>query len=204
MPYSPEHKEETRKRIVVSARRLFNRRGFTEVSIDEIMGEIGLTRGGFYNHFSNKDELFAEALLDMTNNPPDETYDGVKMDFCAPPEVLSQGIINSYLSRSHFDDVEGGCPMIALPSDVARGGEPVKRAYREALQALIGVFQASQKSGSAEARARAISIATLCIGGMVLARAVDDDQFSAEIRNAVQNKALETGGWTAKVPAAAE
>jgi AcrR family transcriptional regulator len=203
MPYSPEHKAETRRRIVINARRLFNKRGFAEVSIDEIMSAAGLTRGGFYNHFATKDELFAEALLDMVNNPPDETYDNMKIDFCASPEVLSQGIIQSYLSRSHFDDVEGGCPMIALPSDVARGGEPVKSAYREALQALIGLFQASQKSESAEARARAISMATLCIGGMVLARAVDDDTFSAEIRDAVLQKALETGGWGAETPAVA-
>ena len=51
MPYTPEHKEKTRQRIVASARRLFNRHGFTGVSIDEIMADAGLTRGGFDNHF---------------------------------------------------------------------------------------------------------------------------------------------------------
>jgi AcrR family transcriptional regulator len=198
MPYSPEHKEETRKRIVVSARRAFNKRGFTEVSIDEIMGGAGLTRGGFYNHFATKDELYAEAILDMINDPPQKTYDGAAIDFCAPPDELARRIIGSYLSRSHFDDVEGGCPMIALPSDVARGGAPVKRAYRMALDAIIGVFQASQQDKTADARARAVTMATLCIGGMVLARAVDDDAFSAEIREVAMSGAFETGGWDPK------
>jgi AcrR family transcriptional regulator len=203
MPYSPEHKLETRKRIIVCARRLFNKRGFTEVSIDEIMAEAGLTRGGFYNHFATKDELYAEAILDMISNPPKETYDGGAIDFCAPPEVLAKRIIGNYLSRSHFDDVEGGCPMIALPSDVARGGAPVKRAYRQALEAIIGVFQASQESQSEDARARAVAMATLCIGGMVLARAVDDEKFSAEIRNVAMTRALEVGGWDAGANVAA-
>lgn len=203
MPYSPEHKEETRKRIVVCARRLFNKRGFTEVPIDEIMAEAGLTRGGFYNHFATKDELYAEAILDMLNNPPKETYDGGAIDFCSPPDELAKRIIGNYLSRSHFDDVEGGCPMIALPSDVARGGEPVKRAYRQALDAIIGVFQASQEGQSADARARAVTMATLCIGGMVLARAVDDDAFSAEIREVAMSGAFETGGWDPKAHAVA-
>lgn len=203
MPYTPEHKQETRRQIVASARRLFNKRGFTEVSIDDIMGEIGLTRGGFYNHFSTKDELFAEALMDMVNNPPKEIYEGVKLDFCAAPEVLAQGIIKSYLSRTHFNDVEGGCPMIALPSDVARGGESVKQAYRQALNAIIGVFQAGQESQSDDARSRAVAMATLCIGGMVLARAVDDDKFSSEIRSVALRTALEAGGWGANVPAVA-
>lgn len=198
MPYSPEHKAQTRARIVSSARKLFNKRGFAEVSIDEIMGAAGLTRGGFYNHFATKDELYAEALLDVLNNPPKETYDGVEIDFCGPPDVLARRIIGSYLSRSHYDDIEGGCPMIALPSDVARGGAPVKRAYRQALDAIIGVFQASQQDSCADARSRAVTMATLCIGGMVLARAVDDDRLSAEIRDVAMARAFETGGWDAR------
>lgn len=50
MPYPPEHKPQIRARIVQCARQLFNRRGFTEVSIDDVMAAAGLTRGGFYNH----------------------------------------------------------------------------------------------------------------------------------------------------------
>src|SRR5262249_17960177 len=46
MPYSPEHKRDTHQKILESARRLFNRKGFSEVSIDEIMDNAGLTRGG--------------------------------------------------------------------------------------------------------------------------------------------------------------
>jgi AcrR family transcriptional regulator len=63
MPYAPEHKQETRKRIVNSARRLFNRKGFAAVTIDDIMADAGLTRGGFYKHFNTKEELYADAVL---------------------------------------------------------------------------------------------------------------------------------------------
>ena len=55
-----------RKKIVEQARILFNRDGFTGVSIDQIMAGVGLTRGGFYNHFKNKEHawnvLSAEIL----------------------------------------------------------------------------------------------------------------------------------------------
>src|SRR6476620_9515717 len=57
MPYSAEHKEGTRQRIVTSAARLFNRKGFAEVTISEIMTAAGLTHGGFYRHFKSKDEF---------------------------------------------------------------------------------------------------------------------------------------------------
>ena len=46
MPYSAKHKHETRQRILESARRLFNSKGFAEVSIGEIMENAGLTHGG--------------------------------------------------------------------------------------------------------------------------------------------------------------
>lgn len=62
MPYTSEHKTRTRTRIVECARLMFNRKGFDQVSIDEIMKGAGLTRGGFYNHFSSKEDLYAEAV----------------------------------------------------------------------------------------------------------------------------------------------
>jgi AcrR family transcriptional regulator len=62
MPYSPEHKQDTRERILESARRLFNSKGFSEFSIEEVMTHAGPTHGGFYRHFSGKDEVYAEAV----------------------------------------------------------------------------------------------------------------------------------------------
>ena len=62
MPYTAKHKQDTRRRILESARRLFNSKGFAEVSIGEIMAKAGLTDGGFYRHFNDKSELYAEAV----------------------------------------------------------------------------------------------------------------------------------------------
>jgi len=51
MPYSPDHKKGTRQRIVKAAAHVFNKRGFSEATIEEIMTAAGLTHGGFYRHF---------------------------------------------------------------------------------------------------------------------------------------------------------
>jgi AcrR family transcriptional regulator len=67
MRYRPEHKLKTRRQIIESARRLFNRKGFAEVSIDEVMENARLTRGGFYRHFKDKEELYAEAVRHFLN-----------------------------------------------------------------------------------------------------------------------------------------
>lgn len=198
MPYTPEHKERTRQRIVQSARRLFNRHGFTGVSIDDIMADAGLTRGGFYNHFTAKEELYAEVVQQVLSCHEGE---GESHANGTRPRSAGGEFVAAYLSQLHLEDRDNGCPLMALPSDVARGGEPVKRAYRQVLEFMIGQLQAGVPG--AGARERALAIAALCIGGMAVARAVDDMKLAHEIREAAKDLALSLGGWN-KLPAAAE
>jgi AcrR family transcriptional regulator len=74
MPYPPEHKEETRQRIVRTAARLFNRKRFADVTIDEIIEEVGLTHGGFYRRFGGKAELYAEAVRQFLHKDAVSTW----------------------------------------------------------------------------------------------------------------------------------
>lgn len=198
MPYTAEHKAQTRERIVESARRLFNHRGFEQVSIDEIMEGAGLTRGGFYNHFATKDELYAEAVTRILKCNPAAEQKGAEVDFTAEPETLAGQIVNAYLSRAHLDNLDHACPLIALPSDVSRSGEGVRRAYRQVLESMVGLFERSFADDPDDARRRAIAVSALCIGGMVMARAVDTDTLADEIRDAAHAMALEVGGWSTK------
>jgi len=41
---------------------LFREKGFDGVGLDAIMKEAGLTHGGFYGHFTSKEDLAAEAV----------------------------------------------------------------------------------------------------------------------------------------------
>src|SRR6476660_3260857 len=174
MPYTQEHKQQTRKRIIQSARRLFNRNGFADVSIDEIMGAAGLTRGGFYKHFTGKENLYEAAVQQFICADRPEPWQARYVDPTASGAALSRMIVDAYLSRDHFDDRDGSCPMIALPSDVSRGGDSVKSAFRQVLEMMVGAFAANLGPGEGPPRERALALAAMVVGGMVLARAVDD------------------------------
>jgi TetR/AcrR family transcriptional regulator, transcriptional repressor for nem operon len=139
MPYSLKHKRDTRDKILESARRLFNKKGFSEVSIDEVMENAGLTRGGFYRHFRDKDELYAEAVRRFLCADAPKPWQPERSEGMAR-KPRSQRIVDAYFSRDHFDDRETCCPLIALPSDVMRGSDAVKGAYREVLEKLIDIF----------------------------------------------------------------
>ena len=194
MPYSPEHKQRTRERIVDSARRLFNRKGFSEVTIDEIMKHAGLTRGGFYKHFDTKEQLYAHAVRQFLCAQTPERWQRKHVDGSASGQAFARMIVNAYLSRDHLVDREGACPVVALPSDVARGGKVVKAAFRQVLFKMIEIF--SDNLAGPEARQRAIAMVATCVGAMVVARAVDDSRLGDSFRDAAHEHVLSTTGWS--------
>lgn len=58
----PRTAEPMRKRITDAAYRLFRRRGYSRVSMDEIASATAVTKRTLYHHFRSKDDLLAEVL----------------------------------------------------------------------------------------------------------------------------------------------
>lgn len=193
MPYPAGHRDQVRKKIVDSARRLFNRNGFENVSVDSIMAHAGLTRGGFYSYFGSKSDLYAEVMRCFFTDPDwEHRWEGVQFD---PEADAGPQIVRAYLSGSHFDDVENSCPLVALPNDVARSDATVKAAFETVFKAMVALLGRDVKKSQSREKA-AMAIAALCIGGMVVARSMNDRALGDRIRQAASNVALELGGWT--------
>jgi TetR/AcrR family transcriptional regulator, transcriptional repressor for nem operon len=69
---------------------LFNRSGFESVSIDSIVEDAGLTRGGFYTYFKSKSDLYVEVLGCFFTDPNwKNRWEGVEID-PASPEAAAQ------------------------------------------------------------------------------------------------------------------
>ena len=62
MRYEKGHKEVTRQRIIETAAARFRKDGIEGVGVADLMAEAGLTHGGFYSHFSSKEELIKAAM----------------------------------------------------------------------------------------------------------------------------------------------
>ena len=191
MPYSKAHKQKTRDKIVENARILFNRHGFDGVSIDLVMESVGLTRGGFYNHFSSKDELYSEAVSSFLAGRGAQWRDEAGIDIAALNPEMARQMLQSYLSSEHLGDIDGQCPMIALPSDVARANPDVQASYQILLEAMVGLFSVGLKNHTEDVRQKALSLAALSVGGMVLARTLPDSELAQEILQAAMTSADE-------------
>src|SRR5579872_473529 len=194
MPYPAGHRDEVRKEIVQSARKLFNRHGFDAVSLKQIMAGAGLTHGGFYSYFKSKSDLYVEVLGCFFTDPEWKScWEGVEVDLSSD-DVVPQ-VVRAYLSRQHFEDVENSCPMTALPTDVARSSARTKRAFETVFRAMVSVLERSAAGNSGPRRDQAQAIAALCVGGMVVARAMADRGYADELRDACMTVALLLGGW---------
>lgn len=205
MPYPPGYRDATKAKIVAAARRLFNRYGFDRVSIQQIMATAGLTHGGFYRHFDSKSDLYAETLGCFFTDPGwKNNWEGVEIDPTAAD--IGAQIVRAYLSCQHFENIEDSCPMVALPSDVARSGKSAKQAYQTVFKAMVDMLQRGSQGNHQTDRTVALSIASLCAGGMIIARASDDRRLADEVRDACMTVALTLGGWdqnpTSRLPTA--
>lgn len=189
MPYSADHKRATKARVVEAARILFNRHGFENVTIDAVMHAASLTRGGFYAHFESKEALFAEAVGSFLMGRGARWREGTLGTSAPSGPATAQQMIDGYLSSAHLGDLDGQCPMIALPSDIARASPHVRAGYQQLLTAMVGLFENNLADGPDTARPKALALAALCVGGMVLARTLPDFDLALEVRDAARKAA---------------
>jgi AcrR family transcriptional regulator len=59
--------EKRKKLILDTARKMFRRKSFNGVTLDEIAHEIEFSKGTIYSHFESKEEIFAQILLEHLN-----------------------------------------------------------------------------------------------------------------------------------------
>jgi len=184
------HREQVRQKIIQSALQLFNRHGFTAASIDDIMAGAGMTRGGFYSYFQSKSELYAEAISCFVTE---------KQEVIASSDNASDRaimLLRDYLSRQHFEEAETSCPLIGLPNDVSRSDQSVREAQEAALRMMVDTFERGMAPNAHSSRQVALALTALCLGGMVLARAIEDRKLADELREATMAVALRLGHWT--------
>src|SRR6266702_4412292 len=112
MRYPVEETAEKHARILEQASILFRERGFSGVSVSEVMKATGLTHGAFYNHFASKDDLIAKCIDDASG----KALELLQADIDSPDRV--NRYIRGYLTEDHRDDPGNGCVMAALASEV--------------------------------------------------------------------------------------
>ena len=130
MRYEPQHKSQTRDRIVRNAARKLRAEGLSGPGVASVMKASGLTVGGFYKHFRSKDELLADAMAQGFADSSEKISSSLQN---VPREDRWKELVRLYLSPEHCDHADSGCPVAALAPEMARA----KLGVRKRISGLI-------------------------------------------------------------------
>ena len=185
MRVSREQAAENRETILNTAARLFREKGFDGIGIADLMKTAGLTHGGFYGHFSSKEDLIAQAC----DRAVDDLLAPNRMRFEQYGGTDYQRFIANYLSCEHRDNPGSGCLMAALGADAARQSPSIKRAFTKSCNRLFAALMKILPAKSeTEKREQALATLAALVGAQVIARAMDDPELSQEVLQAVFKK----------------
>jgi len=133
MRYEPEHKKQTRDRIVRNAARKVRAEGLSGPGVASVMKSSGLTVGGFYKHFRSKDELLAEAIAQGFSEFSEKVFASLKS---LPPENRWKEVVRWYLSPEHCNRPDTGCPVVTLAPEIARTKLSVRKRVASLMKEL--------------------------------------------------------------------
>ncbi|MER7845943.1 TetR family transcriptional regulator [Kitasatospora sp. NPDC096077] len=198
--------QQHRQQVIDHTARLIREKGADQVSVPEAMAAAGLTHGGFYRHFSSKDDLIVQALRaafterrEAMDRLADEASAHRSSDGSGP-EVRSgrAEFLTRYLSDLHRDHPGAGCAAATLAADAARAepGAPIRTAFTAGLSDLVdgyrrldaraagtdGTGATDGTAGTDEGdRGTALAELSTLVGAILLARASEDPELSREV-----------------------
>ena len=182
MRYEADQKERTHRQILAEAANAIRIKGPERVGVAEVMSKLGLTHGGFYAHFTSKDDLIAQAITSM--------FDQAFANFLRRTEGLEpqralEAYVDWYLSKAHRDAPSRGCPLAAISGDLPRLPEPARVRYTEGVERIAaGIGKLLKKSGKKDAEALAFSALAEMAGILTFARAIMDPERSDRMLHA--------------------
>lgn len=172
MRYTREQVDATRQRIVAAASRRFREHGSPGAAIATLMRDLKLTHGGFYRHFTSKEQLFEEALDAAVEEMA--AHIGRIADEAGPEQALA-AIVEAYLSDEHCEHPGRGCPLAALGTDIGRLPRRSRDACHRMLMAYARRMARHMPGDTPEDREQqAVLLFSGMAGTLTLARTVSD------------------------------
>ncbi len=108
-----------KERIIHESLRLFSTKGFLSTSITDILEAVGTSKGGLYNHFKSKEELFFAALSEARRIWRQRNLAGLRQ--LERPIDKIKKILENYRDRylADSENFPGGCVFVTLAVELS-------------------------------------------------------------------------------------
>lgn len=103
-----------KNRIITESLKLFTLKGFLSTSMNHILEAAGTSKGGFYNHFKSKEDLFSAVLKEARQSWRDKNLVGLS-EIQKPVEKIKK-LLKNYkdLYLKDTESFPGGCIFVTL------------------------------------------------------------------------------------------
>ncbi|GGO66439.1 TetR/AcrR family transcriptional regulator [Bowmanella pacifica] len=196
MPYSKDHKHQSRRSILQAARDLFCLHGFNRVSINQIMRRAKMTHGAFYNHFKSKEELYSAAFVDSLK--ASRTARLVKGPLSIQNLVV---LATSYWNLQETPSQELPGPETILFNEISSDNNQIQVLFSQAYSSLIRMLEIRIKALNKlqkqnyqiepqQVANRARAVAVSLVGAVTISRAISDSDERCNLLQAAQEQIL--------------
>ncbi|MET4140977.1 TetR/AcrR family transcriptional regulator [Pedobacter sp. UYP1] len=170
--------ERTKQFILETAAPLYNEKGISGVSIDDILAATKLTKGCLYGHFENKDDLSEQVIDRMLKQVTDKVYLAVSKGKTARAKVFAfmdfyKDPIDTYVS--------GGCPLFNTAVEADDNFPIIKQKvaalFRMGQEGLVNTLKKGIEDGEFSSRLEpaiyAFKLVAAIEGSIVMCRTMD-------------------------------
>lgn len=195
MKVTKEQAQQNRLALLEAAGQLFKQHGIDGVGVADVCRQAGLTHGALYKHFTDKQDLAAQAFAHAFQQGYAPVTQSTRPGLAgAAPQRSFTTYLDRYLSRKVRDDMAKGCPLVSTACETARQGEAVSRSYADAFMALRAGVAATlpEDTAPAEREALASTVVAALVGAMAISRGMakadraEADAVLAQVRGVLE------------------
>ena len=157
--------------IIHESMKLFSLNGFVGTSIDDILSASNSSKGGFYNHFKSKEDLFLEVLDEARKIWRDRNLKGLSQNQDALTNIkkLLINFRDVYLKNS--DSFPGGCIFIILMVEVKNQrphlSKEIKKGFVGVKKMIKRYLEEAKDSGQLKNGADTDEMSEILFNGML-------------------------------------
>jgi len=184
-----------KERVVRESLKLFSLKGFLSTSIEDIMAEAKTSKGGLYNHFKSKDDLFFAVLSEARKIWRQKNLEG--LDQIEKPVAKVKKLLENYRDRYLKDKktFPGGCVFVTLSVELDDQRAAFSKELNEGfvrLKAMIKRYL-DQGKGSGELRAEVNTeaVTEMIFSGMLGASVIYGTEKSSSSLNRSMNALID-------------
>ncbi len=130
-----------KEKIIHESLKLFSLKGFLNTSIQDIMREAHASKGGLYNHFQNKDQIFLAVMSKARKIWRQKTLEGV--DQIEKPVAKVKKLLMNYRDNYLKDgeNFPGGCIFVTLSVELDDQRPDFSKELREGFARLKAMIK---------------------------------------------------------------